>query len=49
MFAQTDKFWVTFVVAGILKGVYDLGLLAQFGSVRENKDRGDKKSSVDND
>jgi hypothetical protein len=47
--AQTGKFWVTFVVAGIMKSVYNLGLLAQFRNVRANKDRDDEESSVDND
>lgn len=28
--AQAGKFWVTFVVAGMLKAAYDLGLLALF-------------------
>ncbi len=30
LLAQSGSFWVTFVVAGSLKAVYDLGLLAAF-------------------
>ncbi|KAL2063116.1 hypothetical protein VTL71DRAFT_6188 [Oculimacula yallundae] len=33
--AQSGKFWVTFLVAGILKAGYDLGLLAGFRSYKK--------------
>jgi hypothetical protein len=36
--AQAGKFWVTFVVAGLLKAAYDLGLLALFKGHKTHDD-----------
>ena len=36
--AQSGKFWVTFLVAGLLKAGYDLGLLAGFQSYKRKTD-----------
>jgi Ca2+/H+ antiporter len=44
--AQAGKFWVTFVVAGLLKAAYDLGLLVQFKGHKTHDDREDGRTKV---
>jgi len=47
--AQSGKFWVTFLVAGLLKAGYDLGLLAGFQSYKQKTDIGTgSEDEVDN-
>jgi hypothetical protein len=41
-FVQRGVFWVTFVVAGVLKAAYDLGLLVGFINHEGNLDKVDK-------
>ncbi len=44
LLAQFGRFWVTFVVAGILKALYDLGLLTGFRGHKTEFDRAEGAS-----
>lgn len=47
--AQSGKFWVTFVVAGLLKALYDLGLLAPFKGHETREERRDARQKVEDE
>jgi len=47
--AQAGKFWVTFVVAGLLKAAYDLGLLALFKGHKTHDDGEDGRRKVEDE
>lgn len=47
--AQAGKFWVTFVVAGLLKAAYDLGLLALFKGHKTHDDGVEGRKKVEDE
>lgn len=47
--AQAGKFWVTFVVAGLLKAVYDIGLLALFKGHKTHDDAIEGRRKVEDE
>jgi len=49
LLAQAGKFWVTFVVAGLLKAAYDLGLLALFKGHKTRDEGGDGRKIVEDE
>jgi MFS family permease len=49
LLAQAGKFWVTFVVAGLLKAAYDLGLLALFKGHKTSDEGGDGRKKVEDE
>jgi hypothetical protein len=49
LLAQAGKFWVTFVVAGLLKAAYDLGLLALFKGHKTRDEGGDGPKKVEDE